>query len=62
MSAPPSKIHMSDSEGEEEKQNSGSEEVDTDEESPEDYRPGGYHPVKVGEIFLNRYVILQKLG
>ena len=60
MSAPPSKIHMSDSEKEEEipANPSKSEEADTDEESEEDYRPGGYHPVQVGEVFLNRYAVL----
>lgn len=28
----------------------------------EDYKVGGYHPVHVGEIFLNRYMVIQKLG
>jgi serine/threonine-protein kinase SRPK3 len=28
----------------------------------EDYKMGGYHPVHVGEIYLQRYHILQKLG
>jgi len=27
-----------------------------------DYKIGGYHPVHVGEILLDRYVIIQKLG
>ena len=51
---------MSDSEKEEEipANPSKSEEADTDEESEEDYRPGGYHPVQVGEVFLNRYAVL----
>lgn len=32
-------------------------------EDDEDYRTGGYHPVRVGETFnRGRYVILQKLG
>lgn len=32
-------------------------------EDEEDYRTGGYHPVRVGETFnRGRYVILQKLG
>lgn len=35
---------------------------DTDEENPEDYKPGGYHPVELNEIFLDRYVVVQKLG
>ena len=27
-----------------------------------DYKIGGYHPVHVGEILLERYIIIQKLG
>ena len=27
-----------------------------------DYKIGGYHPVHVGEILLDRYIIIQKLG
>jgi serine/threonine-protein kinase SRPK3 len=27
-----------------------------------DYKLGGYHPIHVGEILLDRYVIIQKLG
>lgn len=33
-----------------------------DEEDLSEYRPGGYHPVKIGERFMNRYTIIQKLG
>ena len=34
-----------------------------EEESPEDYRVGGYHPVKVGDLFNNgRYRVTSKLG
>ena len=35
---------------------------DTDEEGAKDYRPGGYHPVALGDLFLNRYLVVQKLG
>ena len=28
----------------------------------EDYKPGGYHPVHVGEVYLDRYMVIQKLG
>lgn len=28
----------------------------------EDYKPGGYHPVHIGEVFLDRYMVIQKLG
>jgi hypothetical protein len=34
-----------------------------DEEDLEDYRPGGYHPVHIGDAFKDgRYVIVRKLG
>ncbi|CAK5265408.1 unnamed protein product [Mycena citricolor] len=34
-----------------------------DEEDWEDYKPGGYHPVKIGDAFSdNRYVVVRKLG
>eukprot|EP00826_Nyctotherus_ovalis_P034862 TRINITY_DN2941_c0_g1_i13.p2 TRINITY_DN2941_c0_g1~~TRINITY_DN2941_c0_g1_i13.p2 ORF type:complete len:483 (-),score=176.81 TRINITY_DN2941_c0_g1_i13:703-2151(-) len=35
---------------------------DSDDESIEDYKIGGYHPVHVGEVFMERYVTIQKLG
>lgn len=35
---------------------------DDEEEPKSDYREGGYHPVEVNEIFLNRYHIVQKVG
>ena len=35
---------------------------DTDEEGAKDYRPGGYHPVAINDLFLNRYLVMQKLG
>jgi len=34
----------------------------TSEEKPENYCPGGYHPVRLGEIFNDRYQIISKLG
>jgi len=34
-----------------------------DEEDLEDYRPGGYHPVSIGDEFnSSRYVVVRKLG
>lgn len=33
-----------------------------EEEDPSEYKKGGYHPVQVGERYLNRYTIIQKLG
>ncbi|EDW86265.2 uncharacterized protein Dwil_GK17168 [Drosophila willistoni] len=32
------------------------------EESPSEYRVGGYHPIAIGDIFQNRYYTLRKLG
>jgi hypothetical protein len=34
----------------------------SEDEGMPDYKIGGYHPVHVGEIMLDRYVIIQKLG
>lgn len=34
----------------------------SEDEGLPDYKSGGYHPVHVGEVFLNRYIIVQKLG
>lgn len=34
----------------------------SEDEGIADYKIGGYHPVHLGEILINRYVILQKLG
>ena len=28
----------------------------------EDYHPGGYHPVHLGDVFNNQYKVLRKLG
>lgn len=33
-----------------------------EDEGKEGYRKGGYHPVKIGEIFHDRYKVVQKLG
>jgi serine/threonine-protein kinase SRPK3 len=33
------------------------------EEDGQDYRPGGYHPVSIGDSFSNnRYIVVRKLG
>lgn len=34
----------------------------SEDEGMPDYKIGGYHPVHVGEVFMGRYVIIQKLG
>jgi hypothetical protein len=33
-----------------------------EEEEEEEYRKGGYHPVRVGNVFKNRYKVQYKLG
>ena len=35
---------------------------DDENEPEEDYKPGGYHRVEIGDIFINRYEVVQKLG
>ena len=35
---------------------------DDTKESSKDYRPGGYHPIEIGDLFNNRYLVVQKLG
>eukprot|EP00916_Digyalum_oweni_P024879 GHVL01041091.1.p1 GENE.GHVL01041091.1~~GHVL01041091.1.p1 ORF type:complete len:688 (+),score=119.73 GHVL01041091.1:54-2117(+) len=35
---------------------------ESDDEGAEGYRKGGYHPVNIGEMYNNRYKIIQKLG
>jgi serine/threonine-protein kinase SRPK3 len=34
----------------------------SEDEGIADYKIGGYHPVHIGEVMVERYVILQKLG
>jgi serine/threonine-protein kinase SRPK3 len=34
----------------------------SEDEGIPDYKIGGYHPVHVGEVMINRYVVVQKLG
>lgn len=33
-----------------------------EQEAPTDYTEGGYHPVRISEIFNGRYYIIRKLG
>lgn len=35
---------------------------DSEDEGIEDYKINGYHPVHIGEVLLQRYVVIQKLG
>lgn len=41
---------------------SGEDYTDDEDEGADGYRPGGYHPVKVGEVYNQRYVVIKKLG
>lgn len=34
----------------------------SEDEGIDEYKEGGYYPVFVGEIFAERYVVVQKLG
>ncbi|EZG70691.1 protein kinase domain protein, partial [Gregarina niphandrodes] len=36
--------------------------TESDDEGQRDYKPGGYHPVKIGEVYHGRYRIEAKLG
>lgn len=47
-------------EEEEEEEILGSD--DDEQEAPQDYCKGGYHPVKIGDLFNNRYNVIRKLG
>eukprot|EP01135_Chromosphaera_perkinsii_P007177 Nk52_evm1s738 gene=Nk52_evmTU1s738 len=50
-------------EGDEEEEEEEEEEEDSDEnESASDYCKGGYHPVKINDVYNGRYRILKKLG
>lgn len=40
----------------------GSDAGSDDEEDPSDYKRGGYHRVRVGDAYNNRYKVLHKLG
>ena len=35
---------------------------DSEDDGLTDYKVNGYHPVHVGEVLLERYIIIQKLG
>jgi len=55
-----------DEEEEEEEEDDNEEEIlgsdDDEQESPSDYVKGGYHPVRIGDLFHNRYHVVRKLG
>jgi serine/threonine-protein kinase SRPK3 len=36
--------------------------TESDDEGADSYKPGGYHPVHVGEVYHERYEVLSKLG
>jgi serine/threonine protein kinase len=49
-------------EDEDEETSSDEDYSDDDDEGTEGYRPGGYHPVKLGEVYNSKYLVLKKLG
>ena len=51
-----------DAEEESEEEDSDEDYSDDDDEGSEGYKIGGYHPVKVGEVYHRRYLVLKKLG
>ncbi|XP_042895086.1 SRSF protein kinase 3 [Parasteatoda tepidariorum] len=59
-----SNVRLSDSElhfeDEEDEEILGSD--DDEQEDPRDYCKGGYHPVKIGDLFHSRYHVIRKLG
>ncbi|XP_077583483.1 SRSF protein kinase 1b isoform X1 [Stigmatopora nigra] len=61
-SAKPSKADLSipDQDQDEEKEILGSD--DDEQEDPSDYCKGGYHHVKIGDLFNGRYHVIRKLG
>jgi len=40
----------------------GEDDDDDEQEDQEDYLPGGYHPVKIGDVYNQRYEVIRKLG
>jgi len=38
------------------------EQNESEDEGIDDYRIGGYHPIHIGEVLQDRYVVIQKLG
>lgn len=57
--APPANDPTNSSSNEAEEDYTSEEE---EQESREDYCKGGYHPVKIGDLFLSRYHVTRKLG
>jgi len=57
------KVHQVLTHKSEEEASESAEDYSDDEDEGEDgYKPGGYHPVKLGEIYNQRYVVIKKLG
>lgn len=57
---PRSEVRPPEDDEEEEEEILGSD--DDEQEDPKDYVKGGYHPVKIGDLFHNRYHVVRKLG
>ena len=54
--------YKEENEEEEEEEEEILEEEDEEDEGTEGYRVGGYHPVKIGEVYNGKYTIIKKLG
>lgn len=52
----------SDDEDNNQNEGGGYSSEEEEQESREDYRRGGYHPVKIGDLFLQRYHVIRKIG
>eukprot|EP00559_Dactyliosolen_fragilissimus_P002646 CAMPEP_0184868374 /NCGR_PEP_ID=MMETSP0580-20130426/30238_1 /TAXON_ID=1118495 /ORGANISM="Dactyliosolen fragilissimus" /LENGTH=1248 /DNA_ID=CAMNT_0027369225 /DNA_START=635 /DNA_END=4381 /DNA_ORIENTATION=+ len=66
-SYPDYKIGDSDKKKDKSKENAGGSESaedysDDEDEGTDGYKVGGYHPVQIGEVYNQRYVIIKKLG
>merc|ERR1711924_469791 len=57
---PRSEVRPPDDDEEEEEEILGSD--DDEQEDPKDYVKGGYHPVKIGDLFHNRYHVVRSLA
>eukprot|EP00002_Diphylleia_rotans_P002474 TRINITY_DN1155_c0_g2_i1.p1 TRINITY_DN1155_c0_g2~~TRINITY_DN1155_c0_g2_i1.p1 ORF type:complete len:720 (-),score=173.00 TRINITY_DN1155_c0_g2_i1:438-2597(-) len=57
QSQAPSKVDYDEEDG------SGSDDFDDDDhEGMDGYKRGGYHPVKIGDVYNRRYVVIRKMG
>lgn len=55
-------VRSDDDEDNNQNEGGGYSSEEEEQESREDYRRGGYHPVKIGDLFLQRYHVIRKIG